>query len=522
MAEMNLEFVKNKVKEKLSEIKDSVSSTKYRLYCAMIDDCSTLEEVTELCELRLPIDVHNYIRGVLGELETLGTTVEEISATVNRRSRIARLNIVYPENLPEENYSTEDIIEMLDDDKIISNVEKIAEYNEKDVPDYELSHREYMEQERVREENILLESRDAYIEDMSDEEIETLGEEMFGKSETRESENETDEENDSDWAEEFIDNENDNEDAGWDIIFNNETSDEENETDEEFDETELFGEDEQDSEEDETEEEIDDITEEELFGTFDADEENVDTTNGIGKRELSLSGIEEIEEDGDDEEIDFNSENVDTTKENTDSTSDDDELLEDEDMQDFLTFIDEEDTENDTSDNDDIDYDELEEELGAVEDGDDGESSEDDTDDESEEASDEDVLDSLFGDDSEIDSEQEDYNMDNEEASDEDVFESLFGDGDDEDSENEDNDEEDDDIDDIDPNELFGYEDDDEDNDVSNSRTGSISREKVVVPPKLGKNGVRAVFDNGTDKGKKTQDMFDMLSSVVNKAFNIK
>lgn len=522
MAEMNLEFVKNKVKEKLSEIKDSISSTKYRLYCAMIDDCSTLEDVTELCELRLPIDVHNYVRGVLGELETLGTTVEEISATVSRHSRIARLNIVYPENLPAENYSAEDIIEMLDDERIISNVKKIAEYNEKDVPDYEISHREYMERERIREENILLESRDAYIDDMSDDEIETLGEEMFGKSETRESEDETDEEVDCDWIEEFIGNENDNEDAGWDVIFNNETSEEEIEADEEFDETELFGGNEQDNEEDETEEEIDDITEEELFGTLDADDENIDSTNDTGKRELSLSSIEEIEADGDDEEIDFDSESVDTTKENTDSTSDDDELPDDEDMQDFLTFIDEEDTENDTSDTDDIDYNELEEELGAVEDNEYEESSENDTGDEVEEASDEDVLDSLFGGDGENDSEQDEDSVDIEDASDEDVFESLFGDGGDDESENDDDGEEDDDIDDIDPNELFGYENDDEDSNVKNTRTSSVSRENVVTPPKIGKNGVRAIFDNGTNKGKKTQDMFDLLSNVVSKTFNIK
>ena len=78
MEEVNIEYIKEKVKSKLTEIKGSMSTTRYKLYCAMVADCKTLEEVTDICEVKLPIEVHKYVRDVIGELETLGTSVDEI------------------------------------------------------------------------------------------------------------------------------------------------------------------------------------------------------------------------------------------------------------------------------------------------------------------------------------------------------------------------------------------------------------------------------------------------------------
>ena len=44
-------FFKNKIKDRLEELRPYMSDIKYRLYQTMIEQCSSLEEIREMAEL---------------------------------------------------------------------------------------------------------------------------------------------------------------------------------------------------------------------------------------------------------------------------------------------------------------------------------------------------------------------------------------------------------------------------------------------------------------------------------------
>ena len=523
---VGIDFLKNRIKERLASVADQMGHQRYKLYLAMVEDCNNFNDLREMAELDLQMELFDYVKDeVQPKLDAMGMSVSDLRKLDSG---------AYPKLAsPTEKFEIDpaDLDELLNDSDASDAMALLLMNRLNNEPEEEKYRQQILDfqlEEKIDESTVdnmsdddlgdlggLLEEE---VEDDEDEEFSGMSdlEGFFGNDESEDSEDDSEEFEDeslleSELSEEFPESEaedpdiseEDNMDLSSDDINLADLGDYASETEDVPDEivdTGIMSEDEIFSDVDESELDFGDtsedtednidygiMSEDEIFGDIDDSELNVDDSEDESASDESLdSQIDQLGFDFDDSD-----------------TPDDSEALEDEDS----------DIDGIEPDLDEIEADPDDPDFGAM--------SEDE----------------IFGD-------SEDDSVDNIDALNDAEIDNMFGDLDSED-------ESDDpmkDIDNIDDSEL-GLDlvdtDTDKENDDPFAEIDSISEDSIglvddldsfmetdhIVPSIKSKpsnvkihsqdkpvrsNGVKptTVFRDGTTRGDKTQDMFNMFNNI--------
>ena len=347
--EQRIIFLKKRILNRLEEVQECMSNTKYKLYKTIVNDCNSFDEIREIAELDMQLGLIDYVRKLKYSLDKNNISIGDIEAINNYSDKPQKLSLILPSKNINQTQKLDDIDistlgEDIEDEEVLAAASSILLSRLNAIPPEEL----YREQ----------------IEDYEDDEL----------------------------SEEHIDDI----DVSYDDLYSNSEDDDEEEDELDFDdidESELgIDDEEEDDEEDELD--FDDIDESELG----IDEDEKQDINDIVP---DFSN----ETDYEDDELDFgNNESNDI-----DNISDDDIFIDNDDESDNESDDESEDTDWDSlgddlfeEDNDNFDDDsddESDEDISSLDniDADDlfcdddsedeyGEDGEDDEDDEDDDA----------------------------------------------------------------------------------------------------------------------------------------
>lgn len=513
-----IQFFKEKIKNRLTELRPYMSDVKYRMYMSVIGDCKDLDELREMAEMDLQFNMVKYLNELTDKIKLSDTSIDELEAVINQNTRAAKLTVIVPKK-KEKTTTYEEVVE---------NIDEVLE--DKDVLEASAN---ILWQRLNNPTPSDVDISDADSEDDDDIEIDSISEDIYEIDEyddaaLEEAYGEDDDEEAEDTLE--IDEIDEYDDAALEELYEEEEYldglDDIDDIDE-LDEDEDNEEDEQD-EEDETE-----LNDEEkpidFGGNNEAEEEPIDfgvdttedteqnTSNNnpddeFGLDSLGLDDMYSLGEDEDDEDENDDVINID------DLFGDDDQAYDEDD--DYA--LDEDEDEDEDEEDDELNIDDMY-----------GDEDEEDDDTEEDEEDDELELDEMYGD-------EDDSEDDEEDNKEEDDFESLDPDdmfGDDE-PEEEDEDEQESESDELNPDDMYGDNEDDDQFDIDESElTGDVDNtdsdlntlfentsttENKAIPPQKRVKTQDKVFINGTQRGKQTQDMFNMIFGIAGKVSKLK
>ena len=472
-----IDFLKNRIKARLAEVSDQMGKYRYKLYIAMVDECNDFEELKEMAELDLQMDLFDYVRHEINPM------LDELNLSIADVRRMDSGEIPSIGN-PLQNYEIEpsEMEELLDDEEANAAMAMLLMSRIKTEPDEERYRQEILDFQL--EEKMEVDS----IDDIQIDEDDGLNELLEA--------DETDEEPESDDSEE---SEDDLEELAGFFDDMPEDADVEEGT---MSEDEIFV----DIDEDDFIVPDDDkMTEDEIFSDIDDDE---------------LEGFMEEPEDSDE------------TDENEDDPFSDIEDISDYDFGDIETG-DESDGLDDLDDDDFEGLENFENDDDFLDDSDDVESSDSDDmfgdidedelmlDDGEDEPEDSDPFSDI--DDSELDG-FADLEDGDDEPEDSDPFSDIDDselDGFSDDEDEEETAEDDDPFSDIDIDDIGVLDDSDEffsNNAPETNKPVPAPKNAVMHSPEVPTraSGIKptTVFNNGTERGMKTQSMFNMFNNI--------
>ena len=491
-----LEFFKQKIKEKLESIRGDIPEIRYKLWVASIDACNDYNELREMAELDMQLALFDYTRNEINpKIEKLNIELEQLRQS-NRVS-------TYSNDMRD----TEELVDDLDDSAVELAMSALLIQRDEE---------EQIEEQYVDE---VTDNPDDIINNISDKDIldEYMGDKNqqdlfgdFGGTENEDSlsisEENLDDEMFSDETEELddeteeLDDETEELDDELETMFIDDESDGDDEVDAETDEDleAMFIDGESDDQE-----EIEDTTDDELEAMFaddqaddqEEDQEEIEDTTDDELEAMFADEFEGVLDDSYNEDDDLDDELEAMLDSNTDEESS--EALDDDKLE-------------EGSSDDDID-DELEAMLTDDTDIDDTDGDIDESDDELEEMFADD-----FSDGDSIGMFESSISEDDSDA--DDIFNNIsdesFGDLDDADDESDESN-----IDEIEG--LEGFVDDsfEDSNQIETTRKSKYishnNDNKHIVS-----TGTRGIFDNGTERGRKTQRIFNILTSGIDKVSN--
>ena len=517
-------FFKNRIKSKIESLKPYISNQKYKLYCVMLDECQSLEEIKAMAEIDFQFELAKYIRNLELRLSGMDTTLEELKMADKTLINSSKGVIIKPAKRSKPLITEEELDDMLNNDLVMTAAANSLAMRLAMTPKEELQQtNELTEEEEALEEldNINLDEEDSdYEEDLGDidedEELDAILDE-----------DDSDYEDDLGDIEEYEETEqeplkDDEIDFGTDSSEHNiwessaqRLADEEGVDLEHLDD--LFD----DSEEDEDSYEEDDIDGDDLDSLFEDDEDNEDS-------EEDSYDQDDYDYDSEDESLEDEIDSIFEEEEDDDEDSE-----ESEDEYDIDSLFDDEDEESE-EDNFDPDEENMEDEIDNI--FDDDSDNDYDTDDigeddydTAEEGVDPNDLDSLFSDDDE-DTVEDDYepeDEENESEDDETDINKLLSALDDEDDETNSDDEP------AEPEDSSSGEDDEDsidkllaelDMNLSSSNKMSANKNNDIQEYLDKQNNnkhprsreVDKIFVNGTERGQKTQTMYNGIAKLLN------
>lgn len=501
-----IQFFKDKIKHRLTELRPYMSDVKYRMYMSVIGDCNDLDELREMAEMDLQFNMVKYLNELTDKIKLSDTSIDELEAVINQNARAAKLTVIMPKKREKQTYEevVENIDEVLEDKDVLEASANILwQRLSSPVPeDIDITNLEEYEEDDLEVENEettnideIDEYDDAALEEAYEEEEEEEEEDLFEIDEIDEYDDAAleeayEEEEYLDGLDEIEDIDEEEDDTSEDIDLEDDTLEDEEDKPIDFGDTQ------------EEEEPID-------FGDSTVKETEENEEDSFGLDSLDISDMYSLGEETDDEEDDDELINIDDLlDEDSQAYDPDDDYAmdeDDDDEEDDLNIDDMYGDDEDEEDYDEEEADDIEEEEEDEYDEYDDYANEEDTG-EADEDEDEDELDpdDMFGDDEEDEEEEEDTEEDNDLNPDD-----MFGD-------------EEEDAFDIDESELTG-DIDDTDSDLDNlfDTTQSTTNNKNIQPQKRAKTQDK-VFINGTQRGKQTQDMFNMIFGLANKISKVK
>ena len=496
-----INFFKNKIKDRLEELRPYMSDIKYRLYKTMIEKCSSLDEIREMAELDMQFSLIKYLKELEDKLKSRDISLDELEALANRAPK-TQLSIITPKK-KEKKVDLQDIDvtelgDALEDEDVLAsmasllmsriNTEPIEQSNVDEGDEDDLSDTiDNLGDAFEEDKDFDLSEEDEEDYDGTDEDEFDL-DEIYGDSEIEDAERLTDDSEDEfDLSEMYEDSE--------DIDEDDEESDEYDLSDFEDD---YFKDDDTEDDEESDGLDIDSLTDDDLFEEDDDFEDEDDEPDD----ELDIDSLTDddlFEEDADeDEEDDIESEELDL-----DSLTDDDLFEDDDDFDD--------DTEDDNSDT--LDIDNMPDDDIFDDDDEYDEDSEDE--DEDSDSGNRDPFSSLDMDDIFSDDEDPDDDMGDESESDESDsgleldLGDIFGDDDELDT----------DIDESDLKPSTPKKDDFDDFFNTRVNATSNSNNQAVTIPR--NKSTDKIFINGTARGNQTQKMFNFLVGMIDRTESI-
>lgn len=510
---IKIQFFKDKIANRLTELKPYMSDVKYRMYMSIIKDCKDLDELREMAEMDLQFNMVQYISEITDKIKLSDTSIDELEAVINQNTRAAKLTVIMPKKKEKvETYEevVDNIDEIIEDEEVLNATANLLYMRMQTAVPSELD-TSSLEYEDDEEDNSLVSFDSIEADDIEDSD-----------EEYAEDGDEDDEEEDE------YTNEEDLVDPDDDYYYNQDEDDEEDNNDDDYfddiDEESFYSlggeEDTEDDEEDKKDIENEVEKEQPIdFGTpITKDESSTeslselfDDTDALKEDEQYLDDIDPDDLFGADEEDDYFEDEED---EEYDDEEEDDEYEEEIDPDD--DYANEENDEEDDED-DDINIDDM---YGDEDDDEEDDDDEDDID-----------IDDMYGDDEEEEDYDEEDELDALESIDPDE---MFG-GDDE----EDDEDEEDSDDDLNVDDMYGDEEDEDEFDIDEDElTGDIDEEEANesnlnslfdnapsipnTPPRKRAKTQDKVFINGTKRGKQTQDMFNVILNMMDKASKLK
>ena len=86
--QIRMDFFRDRIRKKLSEIKDSIGEENYEAYCRIADECGDYDELRSLADLELQVEMANYIKHeILNKLNEDNVTIDEL-IEVNNNTKI--------------------------------------------------------------------------------------------------------------------------------------------------------------------------------------------------------------------------------------------------------------------------------------------------------------------------------------------------------------------------------------------------------------------------------------------------
>ena len=479
--EQRIIFLKKRILNRLKEVQECMSNTKYKLYKTMVNDCNSFDEIREIAELDMQLGLIDYVRKLKYSLNENNISIGDIEAINNYSDKPQKLSLILPSKNINQTQKLDDIDistlgEDIEDEEVLAAASSILLSRLNAIPPEEL----YREQIEDYEDDELSEE---HIDD-----IDVSYDDLYGNSEDADEEDDELDFDDIDESELGIDDE--------------EEDDEEDELDfDDIDESELG------IDEDEKQD-INDIVPDFSNETDDEDDEldfgnnESNDIDNISDDDIFIDNDDESDNESDDEseDTDWDSLGDDLFEEGSNNFDDDsDEESDDTDWDSLCDDLFEECSEDgDESDDesDDTDWDSLGDDLF--------EEDNDNFDDDSDDESDDDIssLDNIDADDLFCDDDSEDeYDEDGEDDEDDDALSDI---------DNIEDDSDEFDLDDTD----FEY---DEPTDDAESFDDFFKSKNVNdINNKKKKRDVtqQKIFINGSRRGQQTQDMFNMLNNM--------
>lgn len=493
--EKAIEYLKAKIKKKLEAVAEQMGKYRYKLYLAMVDDCNDIDELCEMAELDLQMELFDYTKSEIEpKLNALNMTLADI-----RRLDIGEYPVLR-RSLEKHDLEPSEIQDLMNDEEVTVAMATLLYERLQNTPPEELD-------DGIPDPREFIKKMDNLTEE---DYTEAFGDEDDPEGQLYETEYEAEEDELESEIQELEDSENLDAADSWESDTYEEDDDSEDSEDTEENESfdisqesidELFVDDDNGEDEEDDSESDDADKEQQIAELFD------DSLDGY--EEDTSSYFESMYDDSDSEDSD-------------DGTSEDDEESEDEEIDEYFGGGDSEDEQGGLFDDEESD-DELNEYFGGLNDSeadsigepDDSELDdyfEDEDDDSSEDENYlEDDLDDFFSD-VDVGEEEEDDTYETEE-SEEDDLDDFFEDEDQGDLDESETSEDGDDYfsEDAELDDFFGNSDDD------------TVKETVHQPAKPQKPPVRrgdspkTVFLDGTKRGQKSQNMFNVFNRLYNK-----
>ena len=285
--EQRIIFLKKRILNRLEEVQECMSNTKYKLYKTMVNDCNSFDEIREIAELDMQLGLIDYVRKLKYSLDENNISIGDIEAINNYSDKPQKLSLILPSKNINQTQKLDDIDistlgEDIEDEEVLAAASSILLSRLNAIPPEEL----YREQIEDYEDDELSEE---HIDD-----IDVSYDDLYSNSEDDDEEDDELDFEDIDESELGIDEE-EKQDIN-DIVpdFSNETDDEEDELD--------FGNNEQND--------IDNISDDDIFidndddSDYESDDESDDTDWDSLGDDLFEEDNDNFDDDSDDESDD--------------------------------------------------------------------------------------------------------------------------------------------------------------------------------------------------------------------------
>ena len=318
--EQRIIFLKKRILNRLEEVQECMSNTKYKLYKTIVNDCNSFDEIREIAELDMQLGLIDYVRKLKYSLDKNNISIGDIEAINNYSDKPQKLSLILPSKNINQTQKLDDIDistlgEDIEDEEVLAAASSILLSRLNAIPPEEL----YREQIEDYEDDELSEE---HIDD-----IDVSYDDLYSNSEDDDEEEDELDFDDIDESELGID-EDEKQDIN-DIVpdFSNETDDEDDELDfgnnesndiDNISDDDIFidNDDESDNESDDESEDTDwDSLGDDLFeegsNNFDDDsdeesDDDISSLDNIDAEDLFCDddSEDEYDEDGEDDEYD--------------------------------------------------------------------------------------------------------------------------------------------------------------------------------------------------------------------------
>ena len=107
--EQRIIFLKKRILNRLEEVQECMSNTKYKLYKTMVNDCNSFDEIREIAELDMQLGLIDYVRKLKYSLDENNIRIGDIEAINNYSDKPQKLSLILPSKNINQTQKLDDI-----------------------------------------------------------------------------------------------------------------------------------------------------------------------------------------------------------------------------------------------------------------------------------------------------------------------------------------------------------------------------------------------------------------------------